>query len=394
MSKQKSLKMDKEPEEAYRGFEQGPIRPPSEAFSLLIRITRNCPWNRCAFCPVYKGSHFSVRPLEHVLKDIEQIARSISLIHLRFGGEIYAIDEMTLNRVLQDTGIDFQAFICAVNWYSAGMRSIFLQDANSLVLPTEKLLVVLKKLTQCFPAVQRITSYARAQTIYKKSLEEMKQLREHGLNRIHIGLESGSDKVLKFMKKGVTKEQHIEAGQKVMNAGIELSEYYMPGLGGKELLEEHAIESADALNKINPTFIRLRTLAIPSNTPLYEEWKSGNFKKCTDEEIAHELLCFIEHLDGITSIIKSDHILNLLPELEGKLPEDKGKMIDILNEFMTLPDQEKLIFQVGRRMGLFDNLSERMDVKKRAVVERVIKQYGISNDNIEDIINQFMSRML
>ncbi len=386
--------MNKEPEEAYRGFEQGPIRPPSEAFSLLIRITRNCPWNRCAFCPVYKGSHFSVRPLEHVLKDIEQIARSISLIHLRFGGEVYAIDEMTLNRVLQDTGIDLQAFICAVNWYSAGMRSVFLQDANSLVLPTEKLLSVLNKLTQCFPAVQRITSYARAQTIYKKSLEEMKQLREHGLNRIHIGLESGSDKVLKFMKKGVTKEQHIEAGQKVMNAGIELSEYYMPGLAGKELLEEHAIESADALNKINPTFIRLRTLAIPTNTPLYEEWKSGNFKKCTDEEIVHELLCFIEHLDGISSIIKSDHILNLLPELEGKFPEDKGKMITILNEFIGLPDQEKLIFQVGRRMGLFDNLSERMDVKKRAVVERVIKQYGISNDNIEDIINQFMSRML
>jgi len=386
--------MNKEPEEAYRGFEQGPIRPPSEAFSLLIRITRNCPWNRCAFCPVYKGSHFSIRPLEHVLRDIEQIARSISLIHLRFGGEIYAIDEMTLNRVLQDMGIDLQAFISAVNWYATGMHSVFLQDANSLVLPTEKLLLVLNKLTQCFPSIQRITSYARAQTIYKKSLEEMKQLREQGLNRIHIGLESGSDKVLKFMKKGVTKEQHIEAGQKVMNAGIELSEYYMPGLGGKELWEEHAIETADALNKINPTFIRLRTLAIPSNTPLYEEWKSGNFKKCTDEEIVHELLCFIEHLDGITSIIKSDHILNLLPELEGRFPEDKGKMITILNEFLNLPSQEKLIFQVGRRMGLFDNLSERMDIKKRAVVERVIKQYDISNENIEDIINQFMSRML
>ena len=386
--------MNKEPEEVYRGFEQGPIRPPSEAFSLLIRITRNCPWNRCAFCPVYKGSHFSIRPLEHVLRDIEQIARSISLIHLRFGGEIYAIDEMTLNRVLQDMGIDLQAFISAVNWYATGMHSVFLQDANSLVLPTEKLLLVLNKLTQCFPSIQRITSYARAQTIYKKSLEEMKQLREQGLNRIHIGLESGSDKVLKFMKKGVTKEQHIEAGQKVMNAGIELSEYYMPGLGGKELWEEHAIETADALNKINPTFIRLRTLAIPSNTPLYEEWKSGNFKKCTDEEIVHELLCFIEHLDGITSIIKSDHILNLLPELEGRFPEDKGKMITILNEFLNLPSQEKLIFQVGRRMGLFDNLSERMDIKKRAVVERVIKQYDISNENIEDIINQFMSRML
>ncbi|MGC9053747.1 MAG: hypothetical protein ACP5KS_07660 [Candidatus Hydrogenedens sp.] len=196
------------------------------------------------------------------------------------------------------------------------------------------------------------------------------------------------------MKKGVTKEQHIEAGQKVIKAGIELSEYYMPGLGGKELWKEHAIESADTLNQINPTFIRIRTLAIPANTPLYEEWVSGNFKKCTDEEIAYELLCFIEHLEGISSYIKSDHILNLLPELEGKLPEDKKKMIAILNEFINLPGCEKRIFQVGRRMGFFESLSERLDIKKRTVIEQIIKQYDISNDNIEDFINQIMSRML
>ncbi|MGC9053746.1 MAG: hypothetical protein ACP5KS_07655 [Candidatus Hydrogenedens sp.] len=178
--------MVKESEELYRGFEQGPIRPPSESFSLLIRITRNCPWNRCSFCPVYKESHFSVRPLEHVLKDIEQIARSISLIHLRFGGDVYAIDEITLNRILKDTGIDPQAFICAINWYSTGMHSVFLQDANSLVLPTEKLVTILNKLVQCFPGIQRITSYARAQTIYKKSIEELIRLREQGLNRIQF----------------------------------------------------------------------------------------------------------------------------------------------------------------------------------------------------------------
>ncbi len=385
---------EEEEQEPYSGFEQGPIRPPSEAFSLLIRITRNCPWNRCSFCPVYKGSRFSIRPLEHVLKDIEQIAKSISLINLRFGGEIYAINEITLNRVLNDAGIDPQAFICAVNWYSTGMRSVFLQDANSLVLPTEKLLCVLNKLAHNFPNVQRITSYARAQTIYKKSLDEMILLKEHGLNRIHIGLESGSDVVLKIMKKGVTKEQHIEAGKKVVEAGIELSEYYMPGLGGQKFWKEHAIESADALNQINPTFIRFRTLAIPSNTPLYEEWQSSHFKKCTDLEIAQELLCFIEHLDGITSIIKSDHILNLLPELEGQLPEDKEKMITIINEFLNLPQDEKLIFQIGRRMGLFEKLYDRMDFKKRSVVQQIIRQYDIHNDNVEEVINQFMSRML
>lgn len=384
----------KRKEEPYRGFEQGPIRPPSEAFSLLIRITRNCPWNRCAFCPVYKGSHFSIRPVEHVLKDIDQIVRSISLIHLRFGGDVYAIDKTALRSLLEDTGIEMQAFISAINWYSAGMRSVFLQDANSLVLPTEKLLIILNKLLQHFPYIQRITSYARAQTIYKKSVDEMKQLKEHGLNRIHIGLESGSDKVLKFMKKGVTKEQHIEAGQKVMKAGIELSEYYMPGLGGKDLWKEHALESADALNQINPTFIRLRTLSIPSITPLFEKWTSDNFKKCTDEEVIRELICFIEHLEGINSIVKSDHILNLLPEIEGKLPEDKGKMLVILHGFINLPEYEKRVFQIGRRLGLFEKLSDRMNLQKRAVVEQIIQQYSICNDNVEDIINQFMGQML
>ncbi len=332
--------------------------------------------------------------MEHVLRDIEQIARSISLIHVRFGGDVYAVDEMTLNPLLKDTGIDMQAFISAMNWYLAGMRSVFLQDANSLVLPTEKLTIILKKLLQCFPHIQRITSYARAQTIYKKTLDEMIQLKEHGLNRIHIGLESGSDKVLKFMKKGVTKEQHIEAGQKVMKAGMELSEYYMPGLGGKDLWEEHALESADALNHINPTFIRLRTLAIPKNTPLYEEWTSGNFRKCTEEEVIHELMCFMEHLEGITSVVKSDHILNLLPEIEGKLPDDKGKMLAVLNDFIHLPEREKLIFQIGRRIGLFEKLSDRMNSQKRAVVEQIIHQYKIHNENADDIINQFMSQML
>lgn len=394
MNTNKNMMNKEKEEEFYQGFEQGPIRPPSEAFSLLIRVTRNCPWNRCAFCPVYKGNHFSVRPIEHVLKDIDQIARSIALIHIRFGGDVYNIDEVTLNRILQEVEIDPQAFITAVNWYSSGMRSVFLQDANSLVLPTEKLLCILQKLAQCFPNIQRVTSYARAQTIYKKSLDEMIQLKEHGLNRIHIGLESGSDKVLRFMKKGVTKEQHIEAGQKVMKTGMELSEYYMPGLGGKDLWKEHAIESADALNHINPTFIRLRTLAIPLHTPLYEEWIAGNFKKCTDEEVVQELLCFVEHLDGITSIVKSDHILNLLPELEGKLPEDKGRMIAILNDFLNLTDAEKLIFQIGRRMGILDKLSDRKDMKKRTIVEQIIQQYGICRDNYENILNQFMSKML
>lgn len=378
----------------YTGFEQGPIRPPSEAFSLLIRITRNCPWNKCAFCPVYKDTHFSVRPVEHVLKDIDQIIRSISLIEFRFGGDLLSIANYPIHSILADVGIESLAFQCAVQWYAVGMHSVFLQDANSLVLPTDKLLVILNKLKSSFHTIQRITSYARSQTIYKKSVEELKQLRSAGLNRLHIGLESGSNQVLQRMKKGVTKEQHIEAGKKVIEANIELSEYYMPGLGGRELWEEHAIESADALNQINPTFIRLRTLAIPTNTPLYQEWMKGNFSKCSEDEIIQELLCFIEHLEGITSYVKSDHILNLLPELEGKLPNDKPKMINIIKTYLSLPDREKLLYIVGRRTGLIHQLSDLDDPGKCSTVEQMINEYRITHSNVHEFIHKVTQMML
>ncbi len=387
--------MEMEERDQYQGYEQGPIRPPSEDLSLLIRVTRNCPWNRCSFCPVYKGTHFSVRPIEHVLKDIDQIVRAILLIQsiLEEDDDFLDPELAKLNRYLKRNKIDKQAFFDALFWCSSGMRSIFLQDANSLVLPTKKLLIILNYLKDFFPFVERITSYARSQTIYTKSLFELVQLRNAGLNRLHIGLESGSDTVLKFMHKGVTKQQHIEAGKKVMEAGIELSEYYIPGLGGREHWLEHAIESADALNRINPTFIRIRTLAIPPNTPLFDDWKSERFQKCTDEEIVQELLCFIQHLDGITSTIKSDHILNLLPEIEGKLPEDKPKMISIINEFLSLSPEEKLIYQVGRRMGTFQSLSE-LNSGLKLFVKNNIERHNITLSNVEDFINQVMSRKL
>ncbi len=375
-------------------FEQGPIRPPSEAYSLLIRVTRNCPWNKCLFCPVHKGEKFSPRPVEHILKDIEQIEKSISLIKFRFGENLQLVTEVEIQKILNDMDIECSAFASAYNWFCTGMHSVFLQDANSLVLPTDKLEAVLKAIKEKFPTVRRITSYARSHTIAKKQLSDMVRLKEAGLNRIHIGLESGSDAVLKFMCKGVTKEEHIEAGRKVVESGIELSEYYMPGLGGRKLREEHAIESADALNKINPTFIRLRTLAIPSSTPLFDEWQKGNFQKCTEDEVVEEISLFIQNLNGIQSIIKSDHILNLLPEIEGKLPEDKPKMLRVINEYLSLPSEEKLLYKVGRRIGIYSRLSELNLPEKRYLVKNVINKYEITTENVESTINELMSRML
>ena len=149
---------------------------------------------------------------------------------------------------------------------------------------------VLRHLTETFPQIKRITSYARSHTIARIKDADLARMKAAGLNRIHVGLESGSDSILAMIKKGSDKEKHILAGQKVKKASIELSEYYMPGLGGKRLSREHALETADALNRINPDFIRLRTLALPENIALFEAVQTGALTPMNDVEIAEEIL--------------------------------------------------------------------------------------------------------
>ena len=164
-------------------------------------------------------------------------------------------------------GLDYptqMAFHSALNWVRSGMQSVFLQDANTLVIKPDDLVAILEYLRQVFPQVERVTSYARSHSVARISDEDMAHLAGAGLNRIHIGMESGADDVLEFIKKGVDQKTQIVAGQKVKSAGIELSEYFMPGLGGRLYSRENALETAEAINKINPDFIRIRTLAIPA----------------------------------------------------------------------------------------------------------------------------------
>ena len=218
---------------AYRGFEQGPIRPPSEANSLLIRVTRNCPWNRCTFCSVYKNERFSRRPVEHVIHDIDQVHSAVVLVLDAAGKDGMLTADQVNSLALQYAGESRQVFYTAVNWLYRGEGSVFLQDANSLIVKPEKLEQILKHLNACFPWITRITSYARSHTINRISDDDMQNLADAGLNRIHIGMESGSDKVLEKTLKGVSKAGHISAGRRVKSAGIQLSEYVMPGLGGR-----------------------------------------------------------------------------------------------------------------------------------------------------------------
>ena len=378
----------------YSGFEQGPIRPPSEAGSLLIRITRNCPWNRCTFCPVYKGADFSLRPVEHVLEDINSVHSYVQEIRQSIAktGEFDPSDINKLAEV-KERG-DRTALNAAVQWAVNGMESIFLQDANSLIIKPERLITILLHLKNCFPWVQRVTSYGRSHTIARITDENLKRIAAAGLNRIHIGMESGSDRVLMSIKKGVDKKTQIKAGLKVKKAGMELSEYIMPGLGGVSLSRDHAIETADALNHINPDFIRLRTLAIPDHVELCREYEKGTFQKLTGLETAGELLTFLEQLDGITSTLKSDHILNLFEDLEGIFPQDKKKMVGMVSKFLNMQPSDQMIYQVGRRMGMFRGLGDLDDSGSRERVEHICSRNNITPDNVDAVIDEMMKRFI
>jgi hypothetical protein len=387
--------MDSQKDDSYLGFEQGPIRPPSEAYSLLVRVTRNCPWNQCTFCPIYKEAKFSRRPVEHVKRDIDAVHTHVESIR-ELADEQGRVPRSEIERLTSDVRAQMEpSFVAAFNWYFAGgMESVFIQDANSLIIRPENLIEILKHLKKHFPQIKRITSYARSQTVSRMKEEDLKAMGEAGLNRIHIGLESGSDEVLKIVKKGVTKEQHILAGQKVKNAGMELSEYYMPGLGGKKLWKEHALETADALNQINADFIRLRTLAIPNHCPLYEDWQSGRFEKCTELEVIKEIQLFIENLDEITSEVKSDHILNLFQDLEGTLPEDKERMLDILRTFLAMDRKRQRLYQVGRRIGVFSGLGDMAKSNRMVRAQRAYEQAGGELADLDKVTDELMKRFI
>lgn len=340
-------------------FEQGPIRPPNEAQSLLLRFTRNCPWNQCLFCPVYKNTRFSLRTVEEIKEDIQtarDMADDIKALSWRLG-HTGQINEQVIRYILGRSDYA-DSYRSVAAWLYYGTGACFLQDADNLVMKTKDLVEALKFLRNKFPDVKRITTYSRSRTIVRKSVDSLRKLRDAGLDRIHVGMESGYDPVLKFIKKGVTSAQHIEAGRKVMEAGIELSEYVIPGLGGQAMWHEHALETARVLNQINPHFIRLRSLRVPDRAPLYQKLKDGSFVMQTDDMVAEEIKLFIDTLDGITSMVASDHIMNLLEEVSGKLPEGKEAMLDVVTKYLELPDSERLIFRVGRRGGTYRSTND------------------------------------
>ncbi len=302
-------------------YELPPFRPPTEAYSLLIRATRNCPWNRCQFCPMYKGSRLELRAVEEVKQDIIT-AKMIA-------------DE--IRQWAWQTGYgDRVGMVARANgilWLDDGLvKNVFIGDSNSIIMKTEDLAQIVSFLCQTFPHLERVTSYARAKTLVKKRPVELKTLRQAGLSRLHVGLETGDDELLEYVEKGATAEEMIIGGRKAIAAGFELSEYVMPGLGGKERWERHARETARVLNEINPHFIRLRTLGLAPNTPLHEKNRQGEFTLQSGEGLLIEVHALIQNLELTSQLVASDFASNFyLPQIDGRLPEDKGEMLRALD---------------------------------------------------------------
>jgi radical SAM superfamily enzyme YgiQ (UPF0313 family) len=276
-------------------------------------------------------------------------------------------------------------------WLYRGAGSVFLQDGDSLMFPTAELVEILKLLQQELPGITRITTYARSRSLLRKPVGELVQLRQAGLNRIHVGLESGCDRVLDFMKKGVTGAQHVEAGQKVKEAGISLSEYVLLGLGGRELWLEHARDTAAVLNQINPDFIRVRTLTIHPLSPLHRKWEQGEFNPQDDEEILLEEKLLLENLKELDSEWVSDHFLNLLEDVAGKLPGDRDRMIERIEHYFNLPAPQRVRFRLGRRTGMLRLMEDLNEPAVMMQVERLYRRLESQGMTIDSYIRQVLA---
>ncbi len=329
-------------------FETGVYRPPSEggSYSLLIRVSRNCPWNRCTFCGMYKQEKFSLRSAEEVKGDIDSIAaicdglKKISW-EFGFGGEINR--DVVLAMINRDSVLNTsQEFVMIFNWLISGGKTAFLQDANSLILKTDQLVDILKHLRKTFPSLNRVTSYARSKTLARKKLEELEEIRKAGLDRLHVGLETGDDALLEKIKKGVTGEGHIKGGRKAMEAGFQLSEYWMPGLGGKDMWEAHAKNTARILSEINPHYIRSRPFFPSPGTPFFDEHERGEFQPLSPQEQMIELKLMMEELE-VTSKVCFDHAANWWTGKNGgllfsqsyegyKFPAQKAHVLKLIDE--------------------------------------------------------------
>lgn len=377
-------------------FRIGPIRPPGEADSLLIQVTRGCTWNRCKFCQLYRHTQFKAYSADSVKADIDNMVVLADRVnrYRRDDGD-WDIDGLNYELGCIQSDEERQSYYMIANWLVKGGKNVFLQDGNTTVLKGGRLSDVLRYLKQAFPNIERITSYGRAENLSKTSAEEFADLKDAGLDRIHSGFETGSDAVLQKINKGVTQEQEIIAGKNVKAGGIELSIYFMAGVGGHDLTEDNALGTAHVINQVNPDFVRVRTAAYKPGTELYDEWKQGLIVPCTDEEKLLEIRKVIQLADGVDTRIVSDHILNLLMDIEGHMVDDKDYLLQIADEYLDMPKSKQQEFQLARRLGMVVRPSQMsfLGSGRRRRINQILSE-DMSDRDWEDQINMIIERYI
>ncbi len=286
-------------------YEGTVYRPPSEAYSLIIQATIGCSHNKCNFCSMYKEKNFRIRPVEEVIEDLH-IAR---------------------------------------NLYKK-VEKIFLADGDALMISMEKLRIILKAIREIFPECQRVGIYGSPKSILIKSIEDLKELRDLGIGIVYLGIESGSDKILKEVNKGVTSQEIIIAGKKVKDCEIKLSVTLISGLGGKENIEEHGLKSALVISQINPDYLGFLTLMIEPDTKLYDKVQNGDFKLLNPQEVMEEMKIFIENVNVENTVFRSNHASNYV-SLKGTLPLDKEKILNTINNALNDSNSYKSEFLRG-----------------------------------------------
>lgn len=377
-------------------FRIGPIRPPSEADSLLIQVTRGCTWNRCKFCKLYRHTQFKAYSADSVKADIDNMVMLADRVNRYQDADgNWDIDGLNYELGCIQSDEERQSYYMIANWLVKGGKNVFLQDGNTTVLKGGRLSDVLRYLKQAFPHIERITSYGRAENLSKTSAEEFADLKDAGLDRIHSGFETGSDAVLQMINKGVTQEQEIIAGKNVKAGGIELSIYFMAGVGGHDLTADNALGTAYVINQVNPDFVRVRTASYKPGTDLYDEWKQGLIVPCTDEEKLLEIRKVIELADGVDTRIVSDHILNLLMDIEGHMVNDKDYLLQIADEYLNMPKGKQREYQLARRMGMVVRPSQMsfLGSERRRSIDQILSE-DMSDRDWEDQINMIIERYI
>lgn len=279
------------------------IRPPLESRSLILQVTVGCSHNRCRFCPAFKAKRFRIKDPEVVTRDI-QIA-------------------------------SIAAFPC-----------VFLADGDALIMPADRLLSILSQLREARLGTERIATYANIKSISRRHDEDLIRLKEAGLSRLYVGLESGADSVLRRMDKGVTVAQVAQHASRAMRLGFEVSMTMMLGLGGKDLSEEHVKGTIDLLNAVHPDHVRLLTLLVVPGTPLADDMQAGTFHPISPMRSLEELKDIVSGIEFRTQLY-ANHISNYFP-IKGRLPDDRENLLKSLNEVIASGDLSRLAPECSR----------------------------------------------